>query len=183
MKKVKSLYRKHHRFILVSVVALALFLIGIIILYRRNQFTKWLIEDTGSVADWIGNVSIPTILAWFTLRYRTQEKQKNLQNEKDKVFGLILDSSRIYSHLEFALAKQNLPTFQQELNKYIEDLRRMREKTLYFNDHSTSKPLYSKFGDLIDDSKNINNFNQADDYMKTLQAVDDALRKYYKQIN
>lgn len=184
--KVKEACKKNWIYIvlfLILVVALISVIAAVIIeFHKQKQFIYWVTNNTGSVADWIGNVSVPIILALFTFKYRTQEKHTRIQNEKDKVFGLELDLNRIYSHLQFAYGQQELLIFQQELNKYIEDLREMREKILYFNDHTTSKPLYSELGDLIDSGNNIKNFNQVEEYMKTLQAVDDALRKYYQHI-
>ena len=184
--KVKEACKKNWIYIvlfLILVVALISVIAAVIIeFHKQKQFIYWVTNNTGSVADWIGNVSVPIILALFTFKYRTQEKHTRIQNEKDKVFGLTLDLNRIYSHLQFAYGQQELLIFQQELNKYIEDLREMREKILYFNDHTTSKPLYSELGDLIDSGNNIKNFNQVEEYMKTLQAVDDALRKYYQHI-
>lgn len=184
--KVKEACKKNWIYIvlfLILVVALISVIAAVIIeFHKQKQFIYWVTNNTGSVADWIGNVSVPIILALFTFKYRTQEKHTRIQNEKDKVFGLKLDLNRIYSHLQFAYGQQELLIFQQELNKYIEDLREMREKILYFNDHTTSKPLYSELGDLIDSGNNIKNFNQVEEYMKTLQAVDDALRKYYQHI-
>lgn len=184
--KVKEACKKNWIYIvlfLILVVALISVIAAVIIeFHKQKQFIYWVTNNTGSVADWIGNVSVPIILALFTFKYRTQEKHTRIQNEKDKVFGLKLDLNRIYSHLQFAYGQQELSIFQQELNKYIEDLREMREKILYFNDHTTSKPLYSELGDLIDSGNNIKNFNQVEEYMKTLQAVDDALRKYYQHI-
>lgn len=184
--KVKEACKKNWIYIvlfLILVVALISVIAAVIIeFHKQKQFIYWVTNNTGSVADWIGNVSVPIILALFTFKYRTQEKHTRIQNEKDKVFGLKLDLNRIYSHLQFAYGQQELSIFQQELNKYIEDLREMREKILYFNDHTTSKPLYSELGDLIDSGNNIKNFNQVEEYMKTLQAVNDALRKYYQHI-
>lgn len=184
--KVKEACKKNWIYIvlfLILVVALISVIAAVIIgFHKQKQFIYWVTNNTGSVADWIGNVSVPIILALFTFKYRTQEKHTRIQNEKDKVFGLKLDLNRIYSHLQFAYGQQELLIFQQELNKYIEDLREMREKILYFNDHTTSKPLYSELGDLIDSGNNIKNFNQVEEYMKTLQAVDDALIKYYQHI-
>lgn len=184
--KVKEACKKNWIYIvlfLILVVALISVIAAVIIeFHKQKQFIYWVTNNTGSVADWIGNVSVPIILALFTFKYRTQEKHTRIQNEKDKVFGLELDLNRIYSHLQLAYGQQELLIFQQELNKYIEDLREMREKILYFNDHTTSKPLYSELGDLIDSGNNIKNFNQVEEYMKTLQAVDDALRKYYQHI-
>lgn len=184
--KVKEACKKNWIYIvlfLILVVALISVIAAVIIgFHKQKQFIYWVTNNTGSVADWIGNVSVPIILALFTFKYRTQEKHTRIQNEKDKVFGLKLDLNRIYSHLQFAYGQQELLIFQQELNKYIEDLREMREKILYFNDHTTSKPLYSELGDLIDSGNNIKSFNQVEEYMKTLQAVDDALIKYYQHI-
>lgn len=184
--KVKEACKKNWIYIvlfLILVVALISVIAAVIIeFHKQKQFVYWVTNNTGSVADWIGNVSVPIILALFTFKYRTQEKHTRIQNEKDKVFGLKLDLNRIYSHLQLAYEQQKLLIFQRELNKYIEDLREMREKILYFNDHTTSKPLYSELGDLIDSGNNIKNFNQVEECMKTLQAVDDALRKYYQHI-
>lgn len=184
--KVKEASKKNWIYIvlfLILVVALISVIAAVIIeFHKQKQFVYWVTNNTGSVADWIGNVSVPIILALFTFKYRTQEKHTRIQNEKDKVFGLKLDLNRIYSHLQLAYEQQKLLIFQRELNKYIEDLREMREKILYFNDHTTSKPLYSELGDLIDSGNNIKNFNQVEECMKTLQAVDDALRKYYQHI-
>ena len=184
--KVKEACKKNWIYIvlfLILVVALISVIAAVIIeFHKQKQFIYWVTNNTGSVADWIGNVSVPIILALFTFKYRTQEMHTRIQNEKDKVFGLKLDLNRIYSHLQLAYEQQKLLIFQRELNKYIEDLREMREKILYFNDHTTSKPLYSELGDLIDSGNNIKNFNQVEECMKTLQAVDDALRKYYQHI-
>lgn len=120
--KVKEACKKNWIYIvlfLILVVALISVIAAVIIeFHKQKQFIYWVTNNTGSVADWIGNVSVPIILALFTFKYRTQEKHTRIQNEKDKVFGLKLDLNRIYSHLQFAYGQQELSIFQQELNKY-----------------------------------------------------------------
>lgn len=184
MKMVRTFYEKTISFLRKNWwdVRYLLLLVIAFLFFRFDKFVKWLIQDTGSVADWVGNVSIPIILAWFTFEYRSQENKNRIQNEKNKVFGLILDSNRINKNLEIACAFQNVSEFKDRLNMYIDDLKRMCDMLLYFTDHSTSEPLYSELRELIANSKSIRNFDQVEKWMNTLQAVNDALKKYYKQI-
>lgn len=186
--KIKKACKKNWIYIVlfsISTVALILVIAGVIIsFHRQKQFMYWATNNTGSVADWIGNVSVPIILALFTFRYRTQEKQKRIRNEKDKVFGLILDSNRINDDLKREVMAHNAQEFQRKLNIYIGSLERMRDIALYFNDHATSKPLYSEIGEIIDanneKNKDLNWIKEY--YMPKLEALNDALKKYYGQL-
>lgn len=171
-------------FLIIAVVLILVIAAVIIKFHRQKQFMHWLTKNTGSVADWIGNVSVPIILALFTFRYRTQEKQKRIQNEKDKVFGLILDSDRINNDLKREVAAHNAQEFQRRLNNHIGSLERMRDTALCFNDHTTSETLYSDLGAIIDggNEEKMGLTWIEEYYMPRLEAVNDALKKYYRQL-
>ena len=186
--KIRKACKKNQIYIIlfsILTVALILVIAGVIIsFHRQKQFMYWVTNNTGSVADWIGNVSVPIILALFTFRYRTQEKQKRIQNEKDKVFGLILDSNRINEDLKREVVAHNAQEFQRRLNTHIGRLERMRDIALYFNDHATSEPLYSEIGEIVDGSNEKNKDLKWIEgyYMPKLEALNDALKKYYRQL-
>lgn len=178
MSKISDYCKKH--WICIALLALV---IGIIIFYRRTQFLDWLTINTGSVADWIGNVSIPIILAWLTFEYRSQKKQEKIQNEKNKVYGLILDLERINDDLEFTTMSKNVQEFQNKLANHIDGLKKMRDIVLYLNDNAIVKPVYSILGEIIDGSKvGIMDFNLAERYMSKLRDAKGILVKYYERL-
>lgn len=176
--KISDYCKKHQLCIIVLVLV-----IGIVIFYRRTQFLDWLTINTGSVADWIGNVSIPIILAWLTFEYRSQKKQEKIQNEKNKVYGLILDLERINDDLEFTTMSKNVQEFQNKLANHIDGLKKMRDIVLYLNDNAIVKPVYSILGEIIDGSKvGIMDFNLAERYMSKLRDAKGILVKYYERL-
>lgn len=178
ISKISDYCKKH--WICIALLALV---IGIIIFYRRTQFLDWLTINTGSVADWIGNVSIPIILAWLTFEYRSQKKQEKIQNEKNKVYGLILDLERINDDLEFTTMSKNVQEFQNKLANHIDGLKKMRDIVLYLNDNAIVKPVYSILGEIIDGSKvGIMDFNLAERYMSKLRDAKGILVKYYERL-
>lgn len=178
MSKISDYCKKH--WICIALLALV---IGIIIFYRRTQFLDWLTINTGSVADWIGNVSIPIILAWLTFEYRSQKKQEKIQNEKNKVYGLILDLERINDDLEFTTMSKNVQEFQNKLANHIDGLKKMRDIVLYLNDNAIVKPVYSILGEIIDGSKvGIMDFNLTERYMSKLRDAKGILVKYYERL-
>lgn len=179
--KISDYCKKHQLCIIVLVLV-----IGIVIFYRRTQFLDWLTINTGSVADWIGNISIPVVLAWASHQHAVQKEQQRNEEKATTVLKTLLDL--------LDLKNSELPQnpnqtdygekFQKVLSNNLSLLNEARNMIYIYRGVDKSEPIYQELRQVISAAKNNNSigWDQAEDIQKVLTHAADALVNEYNRL-
>ncbi|EDX42699.1 hypothetical protein Lreu23DRAFT_4215 [Limosilactobacillus reuteri subsp. rodentium] len=186
---VKTFYKKYQYYIL---IILLLFLVFAV--WRHNKLWHWLTVNTGSVADWVGSVSIPVVLTYFSYQYTAQKdqrekeylerqerekEQKEKEEEKSAIQKLQLD---LLTMMMYELPKNyNLSLYQHVLKNNLALIDAVRDKTLYYGNKDATESLFQQLKRVIDMARDdvLMNSNQLDFVEKTLRDSLSALEDMY----
>ncbi len=181
MSKISDYCKKHW----ICIVLLAL-VIGIIIFYRRVQFWNWLTINTGSVADWIGNISIPVVLAWASHQHAVQKERQRNEEKATTVLKTLLDLLDLKnSELPQDLNQTDYgEKFQKVLSNNLSLLNEARNMIYIYRGVDKSEPIYQELRQVISAAKNNNSigWDQAEDIQKVLTHAADALVNEYNRL-
>lgn len=182
LNKLKTYCKKHWLCITFLVL-----IIGITIFYRRTQFCYWLTVNTGSVADWIGNVSIPAVLAWGSHQYTVQKKRQNHEDRAAQQFKMLLDLLvLINSELPQELNQSgHNEEFKEALKNNLDLISKTRDVIYAYRGLNDSEPIYQELKRIIavaQSNKPISN-DQAKKIKQTLVLAVKDLQDEYSKFN
>lgn len=196
MDQIKK-YGKKHWFILFLLIVLIL----VVIIYRHNQFTYWITKNTGSVADWVGNVSIPIVLAWASHQYTIQrerqakevtklrEEEIKRKTQRDKtmtVLKILLDLDTLINYeLPINPNQQNYQqVYQKVLKNNLELIVKARNEIYAYQSGDTSAILFRSLKTVINMAKNYStiSWDNISYTSKTLEDAEDVLQEEYNYL-
>lgn len=174
----------------------------IFLFYRHKQFMYWITQNTGSVADWVGSVSVPIGIAWFTHQYTLQkdrqarekrEQQKEERERKDReqskkiVLKVLLDLlTLLQNELPVNCNQLNYrQTFKFVLRNNLNLINTVRNEVYTYKDNDSSELLFQELKKLISivkDNKDMT-FDQIKFANNTLKSSLDALQKKYDSLD
>lgn len=167
-------------------ITLLVLVIGIIIFYRRAQFWNWLTVNTGSVADWIGNISIPVVLAWASHQHAVQKEQQRNEEKATTVLKTLLD---LLDLMNSELPQNPNQTdygekFQKVLLNNSSLINEVRNMIYIYRGVDKSEPIYQELRQVISVAKNNNSigWNQAENIQEVLRHAAEALNNEYHSL-
>lgn len=152
-------FLRHKNYIFCLTVVLILIFMVIFLFYRHKQFMYWITQNTGSVADWVGSVSVPIGIAWFTHQYTLQkdrqarekrEQQKEEGERKDReqnkkiVLKVLLDLlTLLQNELPVNCNQLNYrQTFKFVLRNNLNLINTVRNEVYTYKDNDSSELLF-----------------------------------------
>lgn len=195
-------FLRHKNYIFCLTVVLILIFMVIFLFYRHKQFMYWITQNTGSVADWVGSVSVPIGIAWFTHQYTLQkdrqarekrEQQKEEGERKDReqskkiVLKVLLDLlTLLQNELPVNCNQLNYrQTFKFVLRNNLNLINTVRNEVYTYKDNDSSELLFQELKKLISivkDNKDMT-FDQIKFANNTLKSSLDALQKKYDSLD
>ena len=195
-------FLRHKNYIFCLTVVLILIFMVIFLFYRHKQFMYWITQNTGSVADWVGSVSVPIGIAWFTHQYTLQkdrqarekrEQQKEERERKDReqskkiVLKVLLDLlTLLQNELPVNCNQLNYrQTFKFVLRNNLNLINTVRNEVYTYKDNDSSELLFQELKKLISivkDNKDMT-FDQIKFANNTLKSSLDALQKKYDSLD
>lgn len=167
-------------------IALLVLAVGITIFYRRTQFREWLTVNTGSVADWIGNISIPIVLAWASHQHTVQKEQQRNEEKATELLKTLLDlldllnNEMPHDHNQTDYGEK----MKRALSNNLGLINEARNMIYIYRGVDKSEPIYQELKQAISAAKNNDSicWNQAETIREVLIHTVEALKNEYNRL-